>query len=60
MTRRRTLAVGLEILVPVLLLVGWQLYTVHAHSFKFPRLSTILVEHLKNKSAVVRGAIAGA
>ena len=44
MTRRRTLAVGLEILVPVLLLVGWQLYTVHAHSFKFPRLSTILVD----------------
>ena len=47
MTRRRTLAVGLEILVPVLLLVGWQLYTVHAHSFKFPRLSTILVDFKK-------------
>jgi len=44
MTRRRTVGLALEILVPILILVAWQLYTVHAHSFKFPRLSTILVE----------------
>jgi ABC-type nitrate/sulfonate/bicarbonate transport system permease component len=46
-TRRRVLGLTLEILVPVLLLVAWQLYTVHAHSFKFPRLSTILVDFKK-------------
>ena len=44
MTRRRTLGLALEIVVPVLILVAWQLYTAHAHSFKFPRLSTILVD----------------
>jgi ABC-type nitrate/sulfonate/bicarbonate transport system permease component len=44
MTRRRTLGLALEILVPILILVAWQLYTAHAHSFKFPRLSTILVD----------------
>jgi len=43
-TRRRALGLSLEILVPILILVAWQLYTVHAHSFKFPRLSTILVD----------------
>jgi ABC-type nitrate/sulfonate/bicarbonate transport system permease component len=44
---RRTytaLKVGAEIAVPVALLAGWQLWTAHAHSVKFPRLSTILVE----------------
>jgi ABC-type nitrate/sulfonate/bicarbonate transport system permease component len=44
MTRRRVLGLSLEIAVPVLILLAWQLYTVHAHSFKFPRLSTILVD----------------
>jgi len=44
MNRRRLLGLGLEIAVPVLMLLAWQLYTVHAHSFKFPRLSTILVQ----------------
>jgi ABC-type nitrate/sulfonate/bicarbonate transport system permease component len=38
------LAVGLELAVPILILVGWQLWTAHAHSPKFPRLSTILVD----------------
>jgi ABC-type nitrate/sulfonate/bicarbonate transport system permease component len=44
---RRTysaLAIGAEIAVPVALLVAWQLWTVHANSPYFPRLSTILVE----------------
>jgi ABC-type nitrate/sulfonate/bicarbonate transport system permease component len=41
---RRVLAVGLEVAVPVALLAAWQLWTVHADSLKFPRLSTILVE----------------
>jgi len=40
----RALKVGLELVVPVAMLVAWQLWTVHAHSIKFPRLSTILVE----------------
>jgi ABC-type nitrate/sulfonate/bicarbonate transport system permease component len=40
----RALKVGLEIAVPVAMLAAWQLWTVHAHSIKFPRLSTILVE----------------
>ena len=44
MTRRRILGLSLEIAVPLLILLAWQLYTVHAHSFKFPRLSTILVQ----------------
>jgi ABC-type nitrate/sulfonate/bicarbonate transport system permease component len=43
-TKRRAAGLALEILVPVLILLAWQLYTVHAHSFKFPRLSTILVD----------------
>jgi ABC-type nitrate/sulfonate/bicarbonate transport system permease component len=44
---RRTygaLAVAAEIAVPLALLAAWQLWTVHAHSQFFPRLSTILVE----------------
>ena len=36
--------IGAEIAVPVAILVAWQLWTVHLHSAKFPRLSTILVE----------------
>jgi ABC-type nitrate/sulfonate/bicarbonate transport system permease component len=39
-----TLKIGAEIAVPVALLVAWQLWTAHASSPKFPRLSTILVE----------------
>jgi ABC-type nitrate/sulfonate/bicarbonate transport system permease component len=39
-----TLAVGAEIAVPVALLAAWQLWTVHAGSQYFPRLSTIVVE----------------
>jgi ABC-type nitrate/sulfonate/bicarbonate transport system permease component len=41
------LAVAAEIAVPVAVLVGWQLWTVSAHSVKFPRLSTILVDFQK-------------
>lgn len=46
MSRRtyRILAVAAEIAVPIAILVAWQLWTAHAHSVKFPRLSTILVE----------------
>jgi ABC-type nitrate/sulfonate/bicarbonate transport system permease component len=46
MSRRsyQALTIGAEIAVPVALLLAWQLWTVHAHSPKFPRLSTILVE----------------
>jgi ABC-type nitrate/sulfonate/bicarbonate transport system permease component len=40
----RTLKVAAEIAVPLLLLLGWQLWTASAHSIKFPRLSTILVD----------------
>ena len=39
----RTAKVGAEILVPIAILIGWQLWTVHMHSPRFPRLSTILV-----------------
>jgi ABC-type nitrate/sulfonate/bicarbonate transport system permease component len=39
----RALKVAAEIAVPVAILVAWQLWTVHAHDPKFPRLSTILV-----------------
>jgi ABC-type nitrate/sulfonate/bicarbonate transport system permease component len=38
------LKVGAEIAVPIAILAAWQLWTVHAHSQYFPRLSTILVE----------------
>jgi ABC-type nitrate/sulfonate/bicarbonate transport system permease component len=44
---RRTLLVAVEVAVPVAILVGWQLWTAHAHSPKFPRLSTILVDFRK-------------
>ncbi|HEV8686295.1 MAG TPA: ABC transporter permease [Gaiellaceae bacterium] len=46
MNRRgyEALAVGAEIAVPVALLAAWQLWTVHAGSQYFPRLSTIVVE----------------
>jgi ABC-type nitrate/sulfonate/bicarbonate transport system permease component len=40
----RTLKVGAEILVPLAILLAWQLWTVSADSPKFPRLSTILVQ----------------
>ena len=40
----RVSKVGAELLVPLAILAAWQLWTVHAHSVKFPRLSTILVE----------------
>jgi ABC-type nitrate/sulfonate/bicarbonate transport system permease component len=40
----RAAALAAEIAVPVLILLGWQLWTAHAHSVRFPRLSTILVE----------------
>ena len=43
MTQRRALKLGLEIAVPIAILAGWQAYTVHLDSSKFPRLSTILV-----------------
>ena len=46
-TVRRTLLVALEVAVPAAILVGWQVWTVHAHSLKFPRLSTILVDFQK-------------
>jgi ABC-type nitrate/sulfonate/bicarbonate transport system permease component len=38
------LKVAAEIAVPLALLAGWQLWTAHAGSQYFPRLSTILVE----------------
>src|SRR5205814_7835046 len=47
---RRTygrLAIAAEIAVPIAILVAWQLWTAHAHSPKFPRLSTILVDFRK-------------
>jgi len=45
--RRRALLLAIEVAVPVAILVGWQLWTAHAHSPKFPRLSTILVDFRK-------------
>jgi ABC-type nitrate/sulfonate/bicarbonate transport system permease component len=39
----RTLKIAAEIAVPLLLLLGWQLWTVHAKDPNFPRFSTILV-----------------
>jgi ABC-type nitrate/sulfonate/bicarbonate transport system permease component len=38
----RILKIAAEIAVPLALLLAWQLWTVHAQSPKFPRLSTIL------------------
>jgi ABC-type nitrate/sulfonate/bicarbonate transport system permease component len=40
----RAAKIGAEIAVPIALLVAWQLWTAHANSQFFPRLSTILVE----------------
>jgi ABC-type nitrate/sulfonate/bicarbonate transport system permease component len=40
----RTLKVGAEIAVPLAILAAWQVWTVHADSQFFPRLSTILVQ----------------
>jgi ABC-type nitrate/sulfonate/bicarbonate transport system permease component len=42
--RYRALRIAAEIAVPAAILAGWQLWTASAHSPKFPRLSTILVE----------------
>jgi ABC-type nitrate/sulfonate/bicarbonate transport system permease component len=42
--RRSTLALALEIAVPLALLVAWQAWTVHAADPHFPRLTTILTE----------------
>jgi ABC-type nitrate/sulfonate/bicarbonate transport system permease component len=39
----RALKIAAEIAVPLLLLLAWQLWTVHAKDPNFPRLSTILV-----------------
>jgi ABC-type nitrate/sulfonate/bicarbonate transport system permease component len=41
---RRAVPIALEIAVPLAILAAWQLWTAHAESPKFPRLSTILVE----------------
>jgi ABC-type nitrate/sulfonate/bicarbonate transport system permease component len=40
----RAARVGAEIAVPLVILLAWQLWTAQAHSLKFPRLSTILVD----------------
>jgi ABC-type nitrate/sulfonate/bicarbonate transport system permease component len=40
----RTLKIAAEITVPLALLLAWQLWTASAHSIKFPRLTTILVD----------------
>jgi ABC-type nitrate/sulfonate/bicarbonate transport system permease component len=40
----RTTKIAAEIAVPILILLAWQAWTVHADSQFFPRLSTILVE----------------
>jgi ABC-type nitrate/sulfonate/bicarbonate transport system permease component len=39
-----TVAIGAEVLVPLVILAAWQLWTVQAESDHFPRLTTILVE----------------
>jgi ABC-type nitrate/sulfonate/bicarbonate transport system permease component len=44
MSRYRAAKISAEIAVPIAILGAWQLWTVHSHSAKFPRLSTILVE----------------
>jgi ABC-type nitrate/sulfonate/bicarbonate transport system permease component len=43
-TRYRILRIGAEIAVPLLILLGWQLWSAQAQSLRFPRLSTILVD----------------
>jgi ABC-type nitrate/sulfonate/bicarbonate transport system permease component len=40
----RVTKIGAEIAVPLAILLAWQLWTAHAQSQFFPRLSTILVE----------------
>jgi ABC-type nitrate/sulfonate/bicarbonate transport system permease component len=40
----KALKIGAEILVPIAILVAWQLWTVQSENPNFPRLSTILVE----------------
>jgi ABC-type nitrate/sulfonate/bicarbonate transport system permease component len=46
MSRRthRIVAIALEVAVPLAILLAWQLWTAGAHDFKFPRLTTILVD----------------
>ena len=44
MSRYRAAKIVAELAVPLLILAAWQLWTVHASSHFFPRLSTILVE----------------
>jgi ABC-type nitrate/sulfonate/bicarbonate transport system permease component len=46
MNRRlyNVVAIGAEVVVPVAILVAWQLWTVQAGSAHFPRLTTILTE----------------
>ncbi len=44
MSRYRAGKIAAEIAVPLAILAAWQLWTVHASSQFFPRLSTILVE----------------
>ena len=41
---RSAVKIGLELTVPLLILLAWQLWTAHADDPKFPRLSSILVE----------------
>jgi ABC-type nitrate/sulfonate/bicarbonate transport system permease component len=43
----RTLKIAAEITVPILLLLAWQLWTVHANDPNFPRLTTIVVQFQK-------------
>jgi ABC-type nitrate/sulfonate/bicarbonate transport system permease component len=40
----RVAKIGAEVVVPVAILLAWQLWTAHAHQPRFPRLSTILVQ----------------
>jgi ABC-type nitrate/sulfonate/bicarbonate transport system permease component len=42
-TTYRAAKIAAEIAVPVAILLAWQVWTAHAHSARFPRLSTILV-----------------
>jgi ABC-type nitrate/sulfonate/bicarbonate transport system permease component len=43
----RLLKIAAEIAVPLAMLLAWQLWAASAHSIKFPRLSTILVDFQK-------------
>jgi len=43
----RALKVAAEIAVPLAMLLAWQLWAASAHSMKFPRLTTILVDFQK-------------